>query len=129
MTTIHAFMRTKPVSVELFDTVVEFQPNAKGHVVAEVSETRVSRHLLSIKEGYRVYGSVPIAAAEEEEIETSPYVLTQEGDDGNEITVDLRMLNREALVVFCAENEIPKPHPNSKEETIRDAIVAFFKVE
>lgn len=129
MTTIHAFIRTKPISVDLFDAVIEFQANDKGHIVAEVTEQRIADHLLSIREGYKVYGAAPTPASEDDGIDTSPYVMTQEGDNGNEVTVDLRTLDRAALVAFCADNDIPAPHHKAGEDKIRDAIVAFFKVE
>lgn len=136
MTTLHAYKRVKPATVDLFGALIEFKPNDKGHVIADVSEKRIVDRLLSISEGYCVYGAAPAVQDEEEEvIETSPYVLTQEGDDGNEVTIDLRTLDLAALDAFCAENEIPMPEfkPKTsakvKEQGVRDAIVAFFKVD
>lgn len=130
MTIIHAYIRTKPISVDLFNKVVDFQANEKGHIVAEVKEKRVADRLLSISEGYRVYDDIPLEVEEDDApIQTSPYLLTQEGDDGREVTVDLRTLDRAELVKFCADNDIPAPHHKTKDETVRDAIVAFFKVE
>jgi hypothetical protein len=137
MTTIHAFLRAKPITVELFEALVEFKPNEKGHIVADVSEKRIVDRLLSIAEGYKVYGAVALPNGDDDEdvIETSPYVLTQEGDGGEEVTIDLRTLALAALEAFCAENEIPLPQykpratAKAKEATLRDAIVEFFKVE
>ena len=137
MTTIHAHARTKPIEVDLYGAVFHFKPNDKGHVVADIGEKRVVDRLLAIPEGFCVYGAAPHVRAEEEEefIETSPYVLTQEGADGEEETIDLRTLDLAALETFCAENEIPLPEHKprakapAKEQATRDAIVSFLRVE
>lgn len=131
MTIIHAYLRKAPITVDLFDTVIEFKPNDKGHVIADVSEKRIASRLLEIAEAYTVHGAAPAEASEAGTgIDTSPYILTQEGDDGREVTIDLRTLDKQALHKFAEDNEVePLPAKNAKVETMRDAIVAFFKVD
>ena len=134
MTTVHAYRRSAPISVDLFEQTIEFKPNANGEIVAELDAGPALDRLLEITEGYRVLGAAPVIepdADEETVIETSPYVLTQEKDDGSgdEETIDLRTLARKELVQFCEDNEIPAPNKNDNADAIRDKIVAFFKVE
>jgi len=124
MTTIHAYRRSSPCSVELFGEAHKFVANDKGDLVCEVPPGPALDRLLEIKEGYKVYGATVEA---DEPDAPSPYVLTME-EEGNEVTVDLRKLDLAALQAFCTENEI-KFHVNSKEPKLRDTIVAFFKVE
>jgi hypothetical protein len=125
MPIVHAYRRTvrqhvKPVHV--VDLAAhgkfEFKPNDKGEFVAEVPAGPALNRLLAISEAYRIHGA-PVVADDDDEDEgdASPYVIT----DGDK-TVDLRALDKAALLQFAAENDIAI-HPNAKDETIRDRLV------
>ncbi|WP_043009157.1 hypothetical protein [Comamonas testosteroni] len=58
MTTIHAYRRTAPTTVELYGQSIQFKPNDKKDVVAEVLHERAAARLLSITEAYRLYEPV-----------------------------------------------------------------------
>lgn len=61
MTVIHAFRRKEATTVELFGLSIEFKPNDKKDVVAEVDHDGAVDRLLSIGEAYRLYGDQPLA--------------------------------------------------------------------
>lgn len=52
MKLIHAHRRSDPIEVELFGEVIQFQPDARGRMVAEVEDGPVAARLLQIKEAY-----------------------------------------------------------------------------
>lgn len=52
MKLIHAHRRSSPIEVELFGEVIQFQPDARGRMVAEVEDGPVADRLLQIKEAY-----------------------------------------------------------------------------
>lgn len=55
MTAIHAYRRTAPTTVELYGQTIQFKPNDKKDVVAEVLHEKAAVRLLSITEAYRLY--------------------------------------------------------------------------
>lgn len=55
MTAIHAYRRTAPTTVELYGQTIQFKPNDKKDVVAEVQHEKAAARLLSITEAYRLY--------------------------------------------------------------------------
>ncbi|MEG0139214.1 MAG: hypothetical protein RR818_04545 [Citrobacter sp.] len=55
MTTIHAYRRSAPTTVELYGQLIQFKPNDKKDVVAEVQHDKAAARLLSITEAYRLY--------------------------------------------------------------------------
>ncbi len=55
MTAIHAYRRTAPTTVELYGQSIQFKPNDKKDVVAEVQHEKAAARLLSITEAYRLY--------------------------------------------------------------------------
>lgn len=61
MTVIHAFRRKESTTVELFGLSIEFKPNEKKDVVAEVDHDGAVDRLLSISEAYRLYADQPLA--------------------------------------------------------------------
>lgn len=122
---IHAYNRTKPTTVDLHGQKIQFKPDEHGKVVADVTDKKSIDLLLSITEGYQKHS----AGDDREEPEVSPFILTQEDDNGHEVTVDLREMNRDQLMEFCSDHEIPAPHSNAKDDTVRQKIVDFFKVE
>lgn len=129
MPTVHAYRRKKPHTPEVGGVLYKFAANEAGEQVCEVPEGPGLDRLLEIAEGYKLHGVQKDKADDEPNGDVSPYILTQEGEGGEEVSIDLRTLDKAALVKFCADNEIPAPHPNAKEETIRNKIVEFFKVE
>ncbi|TYK73170.1 SlyX family protein [Comamonas sp. Z3] len=58
MTAIHAYRRTAPTTVELYGQSIQFKPNDKKDVVAEVQHEKAAARLLSITEAYRLYEPV-----------------------------------------------------------------------
>lgn len=58
MTAIHAYRRTAPTTVELYGQTIQFKPNDKKDVVAEVQHEKAAARLLSITEAYRLYEPV-----------------------------------------------------------------------
>ena len=58
MTAIHAYRRTAPTIVELYGQTIQFKPNDKKDVVAEVQHEKAAARLLSITEAYRLYEPV-----------------------------------------------------------------------
>lgn len=123
MTTIHAYRRTLPHSVELFGQVLKFSADAEGRQVCEVPEGPALDRLLEISEGYCVLGAPPKQEGDEDQ-PYSPYVLTN-GDNGK--SVDLRTLDRAGLLAFIRDQELDyAPHPNAKDDTVRDKIVAML---
>lgn len=58
MTAIHAYRRTAPTTVELYSQTIQFKPNDKKDVVAEVLHEKAAARLLSITEAYRLYEPV-----------------------------------------------------------------------
>lgn len=58
MTAIHAYRRTAPTTVELYGQSIQFKPNDKKDVVAEVQHEKAAAQLLSITEAYRLYEPV-----------------------------------------------------------------------
>lgn len=52
MKLIHAYRRSTPIVVELFGKVIQFQPDARSRMVAEVEDGPVADRLLQIKEAY-----------------------------------------------------------------------------
>lgn len=130
MSLVHAYRRTAPIVVDLFGAKLKFEPNTDGQVVCEVPEGRALDRLLEIDEAYKLHGTPAALPAEEDEPKASPYVLTQEGEGGAEVTVDLLTLTKAELLKFAADNEVaPMPSEALKKQDIADAIVAFFKVE
>ncbi|WP_315128115.1 hypothetical protein [Comamonas antarctica] len=61
MTVIHAFRRKESTTVELFGLSIEFKPNEKKDVVADVDHDGAVDRLLSISEAYRLYADQPLA--------------------------------------------------------------------
>ncbi|NIF85363.1 SlyX family protein [Comamonas sp. Tr-654] len=61
MTAIHAYRRTAPTTVELYGQSIQFKPNDKKDVVAEVLHEKAAARLLSITEAYRLYEPVELA--------------------------------------------------------------------
>lgn len=55
MTAIHAYRRNEPTTVELYGQSIQFKPNDKKDVVAEVQHEKAAARLLSITEAYRLY--------------------------------------------------------------------------
>lgn len=141
MTVIHAFPRklrrdhndkVRPHTVEVNGTKYKFTPDDEERYVCTVENKSDAAALLAIKDHYVELGVKPAPQESDEDDDDSdevrsPYILTQDGNDGQEETLDLRTLDKAALLKFCADNEI-KVHPNAGEDTIRDKIVAFFKV-
>lgn len=128
MPLIHAYRRKAPHTVEFAGETRTFEANPAGEQVCDVPAGPMADRLLELTEGYRLHASEqPQAAPPDDEDEPpSPFVLTSEGDDGNEVLVDLRTLDRARLLAFCAENDIPAPHPNAKDDTVRQKIVDFL---
>jgi hypothetical protein len=122
MPTIHAYRRSAAFSVDLNDKVFKFEPNADGLIVCDVTHAPSAKRLIEIAEGYR-----ELVKPGKEPPAPSPYILTMEDGNGQEVEVDLRTLNTAQLVEFCTENEITC-NPQWPDQQIRDAIVAFFKV-
>ena len=58
MTAIHAYRRNEPTTVELYGQSIQFKPNDKKDVVAEVQHEKAAARLLSISEAYRLYEPV-----------------------------------------------------------------------
>lgn len=58
MKVIHAYRRTAPTTVELYGQSIQFKPNDKKDVVAEVQHEKAAARLLSITEAYRLYEPV-----------------------------------------------------------------------
>lgn len=58
MTAIHAYRRNEPTTVELYGKSIQFKPNDKKDVVAEVQHEKAAARLLSITEAYRLYEPV-----------------------------------------------------------------------
>lgn len=58
MKVIHAYRRTAPTTVELYGQSIQFKPNDKKDVVAEVQHEKAAARLLSISEAYRLYEPV-----------------------------------------------------------------------
>lgn len=58
MTAIHAYRRNEPTTVELYGQSIQFKPNDKKDVVAEVQHEKAAARLLSITEAYRLYEPV-----------------------------------------------------------------------
>ena len=58
MTAIHAYRRSAPTTVELYGQLIQFKPNDKKDVVAEVLHEKAAARLLSITEAYRLYEPV-----------------------------------------------------------------------
>lgn len=52
--TIHAYRRTEPIEVELFDQTVQFAPDGQGCIVAVVEDLAVAGRLLQIRDAYRL---------------------------------------------------------------------------
>lgn len=52
MKLIHAHRRSAPIEVELFGEVIQFHPDVRGRMVAEVEDGPVAARLLQIKEAY-----------------------------------------------------------------------------
>jgi len=128
MALVHAYRRTAPVEVEVYEGyIAKFEPNEAGHQVCEVPEGPSLDRLLEISEAYVVYGIKPQAQAEPDEDDDTPlskYILTRDDTDA---TVDLRELDRAALLAFIAEQDLDyKPRANTPDDTIRDRIVALL---
>lgn len=132
MTVIHAFRRTRPHTVEPLagGKKFKFVANKDGEFVCDVTDEKSAKRLLELSEGYRAHGTAKVEPEDDESDPNavSPFVLTVDGADGAETTLDLRTLDSDALFAFCKENEIPA-HPSCKEDTLRQKIVDFFKVE
>lgn len=58
MTAIHAYRRKESTTVELYGQSIQFKPNDKKDVVAEVQHEKAAARLLSISEAYRLYEPV-----------------------------------------------------------------------
>lgn len=116
MQTIHAFPRKKPHTVEVEGKKYAFKENEHGHFVANVDDEH-AKVLLKITDHYELYGPGPAETDPEGGEADVKYVISC-GDE----TVDLRTLDKDALLKFAADNDI-QVHPNSKAETIRDRIV------
>nr|WP_182312300.1 hypothetical protein [Comamonas testosteroni] len=58
MTAIHAYRRKESTTVELYGQSIQFKPNDKKDVVAEVQHEKAAARLLSITEAYRLYEPV-----------------------------------------------------------------------
>lgn len=125
VTILHAYRRTAPCSVDLTGGPFKFAANEHGHFVCDVPEGPALTRLLEIGEAYRVYGAaVEQAPAEDDDTPLSKYVITNGDDDS---TVDLRTLDRTALLAFIADQDLDyKPHHKAGEDTIRDKIVELL---
>ena len=55
MNVIHAYRRKEATTVELYGQSIQFKPNDKKDVVAEVQHETAAARLLSITEAYRLY--------------------------------------------------------------------------
>jgi hypothetical protein len=124
MTIIHAYRRSKKHTVDIGGKKIEFKPNEEGHFIAEVPAGAAQDRLLEITEGYRAY--VVKADDDDSDPTVSEFVLTIEGENGTEKTIDLRELNKTQLQEFCKENEISFHHA-AGESKLREAIVTFMK--
>lgn len=125
MTILHAFRRIATHAVDLPGGPFKFDANEHGHFVCDVPEGPALARLLELKEGYKVYGAaVEQAPAEDDDTPLSKYVITNGDDDS---TVDLRTLDRTALLAFIADQELDyKPHHKAGEDTIREKIVELL---
>lgn len=132
MPLVHAYRRTKPHTVEFGGKKFKFVADEDGRQVCDVPEGPALDRLLDLVEGYRLFGA-PVAeptADGDDAPAASPYVLTQEGEGGEEVTVDLLKLSKTELMKFAVDNDVtPLPDEKLKKQDIADAIVAFFKVE
>lgn len=131
---IEAYRRTKPHEVDLHGAVIKFLPDENNRFVADVQDENSIRRLLEITEGYRALGSAAGEVRdaldgdnEDDGGDDSPYLLTVEGENGQEKTIDLRTLDRAQLEDFMEQNEIPKIPGRAKDETLRNKIIAFFR--
>lgn len=131
MPLVHAYRRTKPHTVEYGGKKFKFLPDEEGRQVCDVPEGAALDRLVSLKEGYVLFGQPkPAEVSDSSEGGASPYVLTMEGDNDQEVTVDLLTLTKAELLKFATDNEVePLPAGNLNKQQIADAIVAFFKVE
>lgn len=132
MPIVHAYRRKGPHTVELFGALCHFTANAEGKQVCNVPEGPGLDLLMEITEGYRLLtAQEALASVAEREpdaplLDVSPFIITFEGEDGHEKTVDLRKAQRPELLQIMTDNDMPNPHPNSKDETLREKIVAFM---
>lgn len=95
---IHAFRRTAAVTVNLLSQDVEFSPNERGDVVAEVADADVADALLEVSEGYRAY------EADEQTDKGGSLVLTN-GDD----TIDIGAMTAKQVRAMADEHGVDLP--------------------
>ena len=115
---LHAYRRKEPHQVEVAGQVLKFAANEQDHQVCDAPPGPATDRLLELSEGYVVYGDTK----QSEPAPASKYLLVN-----GEETVDLRTLDRAALVAFSAAQGLDyKPHANSKDDTVRDKIVELL---
>lgn len=125
MPLVHAYRRSKPHTVEVGGRKFTFAADAEGRQVFDIPEGPALTRLLEIADAYRLLGApAPVLTSDDEDDDTpSPFVITVEGPDGNEMQVDLRTFDADKLRAFAAENEIPMPGTVKNPDTMRERIV------
>lgn len=98
---IHAFRRTAAVTVNLLSQDVEFSPNERGDVVADVADAEVAERLLEISEGYRAYES---ESDDESDDEAGSLMLTN-GDE----TIDIGAMTANQVRAMADEAGVELP--------------------
>jgi len=78
MTVIHAYRRKEATTVDLFGISIEFRPNDKKDVVADVDHEEAVERLLSIREAYRLYAEQPPVA--QVRVESTPQGAAAAGE-------------------------------------------------
>ena len=115
---IHAHRRKEATPIDTGNTHIEFKPNERGDVIAEVESDEDSEKLLAIPEAFRIYQVVeakePKAPAKEPK---ASFVVT-DGDT----TLDLSEMDDVALRAFADANGVVLHHKNTG-DTIRQKIV------
>lgn len=100
--------RKNGTTVTLGTTTYFFHsPKADDPHVATVDNDDHAQHLLSIKEGFRIYRSTPVKASKPAEVEAPEEVTEPEADP------------REELVKAYIAKFGKKPHPNTSIEKLQ----------
>ena len=107
---IHAYRRKLATPIDTGTTRIEFEPNEKGDVVAEVESSEDCEKLLAITEAFCQY------AKPQDEVKTA-FVVTN-----GETTLDLSTMDSAALRAFAEANDVAVHHKNA-DDTIRQKIV------
>ena len=111
---IHAYRRKLATPIDTGTTRIEFEPNDKGDVVAEVESSEDCEKLLAITEAFCQYAKPQDAP--QAEVKTS-FVVTN-----GETTLDLSTMDKAALRAFAEANDVAVHHKNA-DDTIRQKIV------